>query len=84
MFSQRLSERATLVYAISGKVKGRKVDLPVFLRAARGPGAVSVPFSGRLAGSALAPGSYKASVTAIDAAGNRSRPATVRFTVVSR
>ena len=84
VFSQRLSEKATLVYAISGKVKGRKLVLPVFLRPARGPGAVTVPFSGRLGGKPLAPGSYTASVTAIDAAGNRSRPATVRFTVVSR
>jgi hypothetical protein len=54
------------------------------VRGGRGPGAVSIPFSGRLGGTRLAPGSYVASVNAIDASGNRSRPATVRFTVVSR
>jgi PKD repeat protein len=87
VFSLRLDERATLIFSVTGKTAGRrarKVAASPFIRAARGAGAVSVPFSGRLAGSALPPGSYRASVTAIDAAGNRSRPVTVTFTVVSR
>jgi PKD repeat protein len=84
VLSLGVNERSTLVFSLTGKVKGRSVALPVLIRAARGPGAVSVPFTGRIGGTALAPGSYKASVTAIDAAGNRSRSATVRFTVVTR
>ena len=51
---------------------------------ASGPGRVALSFSGRIGASRLAPGSYLMSVTAIDAAGNRSRPANVAFTVVSR
>lgn len=57
---------------------------PALVRTGRGPGAVSIPFSGTAGGHRLAPGTYTASVVAIDAAGNRSRPATVRFTVLSR
>jgi hypothetical protein len=41
-----------------------------------------VKFSGRLKGRALAPGSYRASLTAIDAIGQRSSVRTVSFRVV--
>ncbi|MCW2996802.1 MAG: repeat protein [Solirubrobacterales bacterium] len=44
-----------------------------------------VPFTGRVAGRALAAGAYVAAVTATDAAGNTTRsPATATFTVVRR
>jgi hypothetical protein len=46
----------------------------------RGPNAV--PFSGRIGKKALRPGSYRAGITATDAAGNRSAPRHVSFTVV--
>jgi len=49
-----------------------------------GPGSVRVPFSGRIGGKALRPGSYTASVTAIDGSGNRSKPDRVKFTVVKK
>jgi hypothetical protein len=42
----------------------------------------SVVFSGRVGKKALKPGSYRANVTATDAAGNRSKQKTVTFTVV--
>jgi len=42
----------------------------------------SVKFSGRLKGRPLAVGSYRATLTATDAAGQRSQPATLRFRVV--
>jgi hypothetical protein len=42
----------------------------------------STPFSGRIGSSALAPGQYRATVTATDANGNVSRPASVAFTTV--
>jgi PKD domain len=60
----------------------RTVQPGTIVRSGRGPGAVSIPFSGRLEGGRLAPGSYVASLSAIDAAGNRSRARTVRFTVL--
>lgn len=47
------------------------------------PGRRSVVFSGRIGRRALAPGSYRAVVTAANAAGS-SKPATLAFAVVSR
>jgi PKD domain len=75
-----LSERATLVIVIA---HGRTVR-GTLVRASSGPGSVRVPFSGRIAGGALRPGSYTASVTAIDGSGNRSKPDRVKFTVVKK
>jgi hypothetical protein len=54
----------------------------VVIRAARGPGIVSIPFSGRIGSSALLPGSYVVTARAIDAAGSRSQPRAASFTVV--
>jgi hypothetical protein len=72
-----LSERATLAVSIGhgNVVRGTLV------RASAGPGDVTVPFSGRIGRRALPPGSYLATVTAIDGAGNRSKPARVRFAI---
>jgi hypothetical protein len=53
-------------------------------RTDRGPGQVSVPFSGRLGTRALVPGGYRATFTATDAAGNRSKPARRTFKIVRR
>ncbi len=47
-------------------------------------GTNAVPFSGRIGKKKLAPGSYRVVVVATDRAGNRSRPAIARFTVVRR
>ena len=41
-----------------------------------------VDFSGRFGRKPLAPGSYDASVTATDAAGNRSRAVLLHFTIL--
>jgi hypothetical protein len=86
IFTLRISERSTLVLSFSGRAGRRRslVTPPPLVRTARGPGSVSLAFSGRIAGVRLAPGSYRMSVVAIDPAGNRSRPATVAFSVVSR
>jgi hypothetical protein len=43
----------------------------------------SVPFSGRIGRRALAPGRYRATITARDAAGNVSRRHVLAFTIVS-
>jgi hypothetical protein len=47
-------------------------------------GANKVAFTGRIGRKALRRGSYQASLTATDAAGNSSKPRVVRFTVVKR
>jgi hypothetical protein len=44
-------------------------------------GANRVPFNARLNGHSLRPGSYRATITAIDAAGNGSAPINVSFTI---
>ncbi|MCA1707063.1 MAG: cell wall-binding repeat-containing protein, partial [Actinobacteria bacterium] len=44
----------------------------------------SVGFSGRIGSKALSPGGYQATLTATDAAGNRSRPRTITFKIVRR
>ena len=44
----------------------------------------TVAFSGRIGSKALAPGAYQATLTAVDGAGRRSSPRTVRFTIVAR
>jgi virginiamycin B lyase len=47
-------------------------------------GSNSIAFSGRLGRKALAVGSYRALITATDAAGNRSRTAKLGFAIVAR
>jgi hypothetical protein len=78
MFRAVLSEQATLAIVIR---HGRGVR-GTLVRAGRGPGAVAIHFSGRIGRTALAPARYTASFTAIDGAGNRSRPRTISFTVL--
>ena len=57
-FALNLNERATLIVDITGKVKGHRVAPGTLVRAGRGPGKVSIPFSGRIGATRLAPGSY--------------------------
>jgi hypothetical protein len=72
-----VSERSTLAIAI----ERRKIVRGTLVRASAGPGRVTVPFTGRIGRTALAPGSYTATITAIDGAGNRSRAVHVKFSV---
>ena len=51
-------------------------------RAGEGPGRDSTAFSGRIGRRALKPGKYRATLRAIDAAGNRSSAKRLKFTVV--
>jgi hypothetical protein len=44
----------------------------------------TIPFSGRIGTWALAPGAYRATVTATDPAANRSTPTRATFTIVRR
>ena len=60
VFSLDLSQRATLVFSVSGEPAGRhSVTPPPFIRSGRGPGVVTIAFSGRIGGVRLAPGTYR-------------------------
>ncbi|HUO75247.1 MAG TPA: PKD domain-containing protein [Solirubrobacteraceae bacterium] len=84
----RIAGRRAGTHCVAGARRGRpcavRVSPGTLVRVGRGPGAVSIPFTGRLDGTRLLPGSYSATVVAIDAAGNRSQPKAVSFTVVAR
>jgi hypothetical protein len=54
------------------------------IRSGRGPGHVTIAFSGRLGATRLAPGRYAAAVAAVDGAGNQSAIKIVKFTIVAR
>lgn len=98
--SERSSVRVTLARAASGRRSGRVCSrpthanargrrcsryLPVGTLARRlAAGNRAIGFSGRVAGRALRPGFYRATLTATDPGGNRSRSATVRFVIVAR
>ena len=77
-----LSERATLVVTFTRR--GHRQPAGTIVRFGAGPGVSPVGFSGRIGATALAPGSYIATVVAIDGSGNRSRPARIALTVVKR
>ena len=47
-------------------------------------GRQTIQFTGRFQGKALKPGSYRATITAKDAAGNRSKAVTATFTIVKK
>ena len=49
-----------------------------------GPGKVSIKFTGRIRRKALKRGRYRASITATDATGNRSKPRRASFRIVRR
>ncbi|MEA2479276.1 MAG: hypothetical protein QOJ07_1198, partial [Thermoleophilaceae bacterium] len=62
----------------------RYVAAGSLVRHGQGPGAVTTPFSGRIAKHALARGTYRATLTARDAAGNASAPKQLSFKIVAR
>ena len=60
----------------------RYVRAGTLTRRSQGPGRVSTAFSGRIGKRKLAVGSYRATIGATDAAGNRARARAVSFSVV--
>jgi hypothetical protein len=60
----------------------RFVSMGRIVRASRRAGRRAIAFSGRVGGRRLAPGRYRATVTAVDGAHRRSARRTVAFTVV--
>jgi hypothetical protein len=81
-----LSEPAAVRIAVdrrAGERPARWRTAGRITRSARA-GTTTIAFNGRLAGRALAPGTYRAVVRARDAAGNAFAPITVRFSVLDR
>jgi streptogramin lyase len=80
-----LSEAAKVTATIARKVvrhkKARYVKVGALVSNGK-QGANKVSFSGKLKGKRLAPGRYRATLTARDAAGNTSAPKRASFTVV--
>jgi plastocyanin len=87
-FSFRLSERATVRIVIARAVKrhGKTgyAAKGTLVRRGLAAGKRSIGFRGRLAGKTLAAGRYRATVTATDAAGNRSAPRRIGFRIRAR
>jgi hypothetical protein len=79
--SYKLSENAKVVVKIQRVGKKRLVGK--LTRTAKS-GRNALAFSGRIGAKALTPGRYRAVITAIDAAGNRSAAQTVRFRIAAR
>ena len=74
-----LSEDAATTIAI---IKGKRTVMTL-TRTKTTRGANLVAFTGRTSKAKLKPGRYTLVLSAADAAGNRSRPITLRFTVLS-
>jgi plastocyanin len=81
-FSFRLSEAASVRLVISRKVRKRYRVRGTLTRRDLAAGKHTIAFKGRLAGKKLAPGSYRASITATDTTGNRSATRRVAFRVL--
>jgi DNA-binding beta-propeller fold protein YncE len=79
-FRFTLSEPAGVGIEIQRAGHGKR---PLSLTFANRPaGASSIAFGGRVGKRILAPGAYRATIVATDAAGNRSNPQNARFTVL--
>ncbi len=80
-FVFRLNRAGTVTIRI--KQLHRKGKIVKLTRSSRA-GGNRVRFSGRVGRRTLRPGRYRATLTAVDAAGNRSKPSAVRFRIVRR
>jgi hypothetical protein len=82
-FRYTLSERAKVSLKIQRRLRGRHARYRTVARLTRsGKAGVNLTrFTGRIGKRALRPGRYRARITAIDAAANRSAPRTTRFRI---
>lgn len=80
--SFQLSEPAAVTITVMRKRGRRYKPLSPTMPLAASAGTVSRRFDGRLGSRALKPGRYKLAITAVDAAGNAARPASVPFRMV--
>jgi subtilisin-like proprotein convertase family protein len=83
-FRYTLTERASVEVVIERRKGKRWTRVRTTLTRQGSAGANTLRFSGRVGRRKLRPGAYRAQFTATDAAGNRSRTATVRFTIVGK
>ena len=82
IFGLRTSEPQNVRILIERKRGSRYTRVGTIRRANRPAGYDGVPFSGRIGSRRLAPGRYRASISATDHAGNRSKTTRRSFTVV--
>jgi RTX calcium-binding nonapeptide repeat (4 copies) len=78
----RLKGGRCVARARSGRKCTRLVTAAMLVRANSSAGLNRVAYSGRVGGRALRPGRYRATVRAVDAAGNRSRASSLQLAVV--
>jgi hypothetical protein len=81
-FTYTLSEASKVSIVVERKKRG-KFTKATTLSAQKQSGKQSTPFSGKAKGKPLAPGSYRATITATDNAGQKSQPRQVTFKIVS-
>jgi hypothetical protein len=72
-----VDEAATIVLDL----RRRSTDAPSLMKVSRGEGAGHVRFREKIEGRRLRPGLFRLTVYAVDAAGNESRPTTLRLRV---
>jgi hypothetical protein len=81
----RLSEAARVTLRFARLRRGRYVTVPGAVALSARAGLNRVRFQGRLSRRrSLRPGRYRVTVAAVDAAGNRARARTARFTLLAR
>ena len=83
-FVFRLSEDARTTITIARRKGRRLLRTATLVRARTRAGTNRIAYTGRIRRRVLRPGRYRATVRAVDAAGNRSAPRRVAFTVVRR
>ena len=83
MFRYRLSEAATVAFTIKRKGKTRYRTVGRFIQSGAA-GANERPFRARIRSKRLRPGTFKAVLSASDAAGNRSAARGIGFRVLRR
>ena len=81
-FAFALNRAATVAIRIDRVGKGRKTRVVARLKRTAAAGGNSVSFSGHLGRRLLGAGSYRATFTAVDTSGNRTKPQAVKFRIL--
>ena len=81
-FAFALNRAATVAIRIDRVGKGRKARVVARLKRTAAAGGNRVSFSGHLGRRLLGAGSYRATFTAVDTAGNRTKPQAVKFRIL--
>ena len=81
-FAFALNRAATVAIRIDRVGKGRKARVVARLKRTAAAGGNRVSFSGHLGRRLLGAGSYRATFTAVDTTGNRTKPQAVKFRIL--